>query len=61
MNCGPCGSNDSDRRSWQTRSADVYTGEQTPVHLTEADTLSGGEVLPGFELRLTDPFAVLDD
>jgi Uma2 family endonuclease len=34
----------------------VYTDPQTPTVLTEADTLTGGSVLPGFALPLTELF-----
>lgn len=41
----------------RTRTAKVYTAEGQRVELGEQDSLSGGEVLPGFELPLKDLFA----
>lgn len=38
------------------RTVDVYTSVDHPVTLTEADTLTGGDVLPGFELSIADWF-----
>lgn len=38
------------------RTVDVYTSVDNPVTLTEADTLTGGDVLPGFELSIADWF-----
>jgi Uma2 family endonuclease len=44
------------------RAVDVYTTPDTPDgRLTEADTLDGGAVLPGFTLSLRQLFAELDD
>jgi len=40
----------------QTRSARAYTAVDQCVALGEQDSLSGGEVLPGFELPLKDLF-----
>ena len=42
------------------RIVDVYTSETDSTRLTEADTLDGGAVLPGFRLPLRDWFAELD-
>lgn len=44
----------------QPRTADVYTDVDVVAHLTEADTLDGAEVLPGFVLPLRELFAELD-
>jgi Uma2 family endonuclease len=45
----------------RTRTAHVYTHVDKPdVVLSEAQTLDGGEVLPGFTLSLRDLFAELD-
>lgn len=41
----------------RTRTAKAYTAEDQCVDLAEQDSLSGGEVLPGFELPLKDLFA----
>ena len=43
----------------RARTAQVFTAPDQPATLTEADTLTGGEVLPGFSLRLADLFARL--
>jgi Uma2 family endonuclease len=43
------------------RSAEVYTGEDDMTPLAPAGTLTGGDVLPGFELRLNDLFAQADE
>ncbi|HKI32638.1 MAG TPA: Uma2 family endonuclease [Gemmataceae bacterium] len=43
-----------------TRTVSVYTAPESPIVLTEADTLDGGTVLPGFTLPLRDLFAELD-
>jgi Uma2 family endonuclease len=49
----------------ETRSIDVCTlnsqGELEIQTLTEADTLTGGAVLPGFAVSVRDIFAVLED
>jgi Uma2 family endonuclease len=42
------------------RTVDVYTSPETKTTLTEADTLDGGTVLPGFTLPLQTLFAELD-
>jgi Uma2 family endonuclease len=42
------------------RSVDVYTSPTDATRLTEADTLDGGPVLPGFTLPLAQLFAELD-
>ena len=41
----------------RTRTAKAYTAEDQCVELGEQDSLSGGEVLPGFELPLPGLFA----
>lgn len=42
------------------RTIEVFTGLATPPRtLTEADTLDGGDVLPGFELNIRELFAEL--
>jgi len=41
----------------QTRSAKSYTAEDQCVELVESQSLSGGDVLPGFELPLKELFA----
>lgn len=43
-----------------TRTVAVYTAPENPVVLNRADTLDGGDVLPGFALSLTEYFAELD-
>jgi hypothetical protein len=40
-----------------TRSAKSYTGETQVVEVAESQSLSGGDVLPGFELPLAALFA----
>jgi Uma2 family endonuclease len=40
----------------QTRIARAFTGEEQFIELDEKGSLSGGEVLPGFELSLADVF-----
>ncbi len=42
----------------RTRTARVYTAEEQFVELDDNGSLSGGEVLPGFELSLADVFKV---
>lgn len=42
------------------RTVAVYTSPDAVADLTEADTLDGGAVLPGFRLPLRDLFAELD-
>lgn len=44
----------------ETRTAEVYTGVDDSVQRTEADTLDGGDILPGFILPLRDLFGELD-
>jgi len=44
----------------RSRTARAYTAPDTCQELTEQDNLSGGEVLPGFELSLADLFAEID-
>jgi Uma2 family endonuclease len=41
----------------RTRSAKSYTAEDQCVEVAEAQALSGGEVLPGFQLSLSELFA----
>ena len=41
----------------RTRSARSYTAENQSVEITESESLSGGDVLPGFELPLRELFA----
>ncbi len=41
----------------RTRTVKVFTGPKRSRIVREADTLDGGEVLPGFMLALTDLFA----
>jgi len=43
------------------RQARVFTPDGRIVELGAADQLDGGDVLPGFAMRLTDLFAELDD
>ena len=45
----------------EARTVAVYTAPEQPIQtLTEADTLDGGDVLPGFTLPLRELFAELD-
>ena len=44
----------------ENRTVDVYTSPEAKTTLTEADTLDGGTVLPGFTLLLRTLFAELD-
>jgi Uma2 family endonuclease len=44
----------------EARTVSVYTAPDNPTVLTEADTLDGGTVLPGFALPLRDLFGELD-
>jgi Uma2 family endonuclease len=44
----------------EARTVTVYTSPRNPKTLTEAQTLDGGTVLPGFKLPLRDLFAELD-
>ncbi len=44
----------------ERRTVSVYTAPEGPTVLTEADTLDGGAVLPGFTLSLRDLFGELD-
>ena len=44
----------------EERVVDVYAGSPTAHRLTSADTLDGGDVLPGFTLKLAELFAELD-
>jgi Uma2 family endonuclease len=45
----------------KTRSAQAYTAEDRWVDVSETQSLSGGEVLPGFELSLKELFAKADE
>jgi Uma2 family endonuclease len=44
----------------RTRSAKSYTGENQCVEVSESQSLSGGDVLPGFELPLGELFAKVE-
>ena len=44
----------------EERVVDAYAGSPTAHRLTTADTLDGGDVLPGFTLKLAELFAELD-
>ena len=44
----------------RTRSAKSYTAENQFVELAESQSLSGGDVLPGFELPLRELFAKVE-
>jgi len=44
----------------QTRRAEVFTSPEASMILTEADTLDGGDVLPGFSVPLREIFSILD-
>ena len=54
----------SGRLVWQvdpeTRTVEVFTEPEQGMVLDEHDTITGGEILPGFSLLLRDRFAVLD-
>ena len=39
---------------------DAYAGSAAAHRLTATDTLDGGDVLPGFTLKLAELFAELD-
>lgn len=43
------------------REVTVYTSPRKRTVLTEKGTLTGGDVLPGFELKLRELFAILDE
>ncbi len=45
----------------RTRTVAVYTSPAKPITLTEKQTLTGGDVLPGFRLPLRKLFALLDE
>ncbi len=45
----------------RTRTVAVYTSLAKPIVLTEKQTLTGGDVLPGFRLPLRKLFGLLDD
>jgi Uma2 family endonuclease len=40
----------------RTRTVTIYTSSATVVRLTESDTLTGGEVLPGFTCQVSELF-----
>jgi len=44
----------------EARTVSVYTAVEDPTVLTQADTLDGGSILPGFTLALRDLFGELD-
>jgi Uma2 family endonuclease len=44
----------------EARTVQVFKSEESFVELTAADTLDGGEVLPGFQLAIAEVFAELD-
>ena len=45
----------------RTRTAEVYAGVASSGHVPAAGSLDGGELLPGFALKLADLFAILAD
>jgi Uma2 family endonuclease len=45
----------------RTRSIVVYTSPAENITLTEKETVTGGDVLPGFLLPLRQPFRLMDD
>ncbi len=45
---------------WRTRTTAVYTAPEQCQVLGEDDVLTGGDVLPGFELPLRELFAEVD-
>jgi Uma2 family endonuclease len=45
----------------EARTIQIFTSEEAFVELTSADTLDGGEVLPGFQLPVAELFAELDE
>jgi Uma2 family endonuclease len=44
----------------RSRTARAYTSPDKGEELTDQGSLSGGDVLPGFELSLSDLFAEID-
>jgi Uma2 family endonuclease len=44
-----------------TRSATVHRPDQEPVARSIDDVLDGEEIVPGFQIRLSDVFAAVDD
>lgn len=44
----------------RTRTAIAWTSVKTAVHLTDTDSLDGGDVLPGFNVSLAELFRQLD-
>jgi Uma2 family endonuclease len=40
----------------EERSISVYRGSMTPLELTAEDTLDGGDVLPGFSVKVANLF-----
>ena len=45
----------------RSRTVAVYTSLAKPIVLTEKQTLTGGDVLPGFRLPLRKLFGLLDE
>jgi Uma2 family endonuclease len=45
----------------RARTVTVYTSPAKPITLTEKQTLTGGDVLPGFRLPLRKLFALLEE
>ncbi|MFN0053796.1 MAG: hypothetical protein ACKV0T_16575 [Planctomycetales bacterium] len=48
------------RRS-ENAKGEVFTSPDTRRVLTETQTLTGGKVLPGYRLKLSEPFAEFDE
>jgi Uma2 family endonuclease len=47
---------------WRKRSCDVYTdADSPPKRLTGDDVLTAPDILPGFELKLSEFYSILDD
>jgi Uma2 family endonuclease len=44
----------------KSRTAEVFKSAHNPIPIPTDGTLKGGDVLPGFELRLSDLFAAAD-
>jgi hypothetical protein len=42
------------------RTVDVFTAPGKSIVVREKQTLNGGQVLPGFKLKLRELFAILD-
>jgi Uma2 family endonuclease len=45
----------------RTRTVSIYTSPESLTVLTQKNTLTGGDVLPGFKLRLRNLFALLNE